>query len=380
MDGMCFKTILLVEDEPIIAMAEKRRLENDGYKVILVPSGEEAVRVVFAGTERIDLILMDVDLGKGMDGTEAARVILKDHEIPVLFLSSHIEEEIVEKTEAISSYGYVVKESSYAVLKASINMAFRLHSFNQQIVESARRFQAMKQTSMAGFLVLGMNGAVLEANDAYSAMSGYEHSELLSMKIHELDANESPDATEVHGQRIMRRGSERFDSKHRRKDGSTVDVEVSVTFVPEQKCLVVFLNDITKRKAAEEALREASALRQVLLEHFPDGIVIIDPATASILEFNEAAHRQLGYTREEFAKLSIPDLEAMESPQDMQERIAAVVQYGRRDFETLQRTRTGEIRNIFVTAQIADVHGKQVYHCIWRDITEQKQRKAIASL
>jgi PAS domain S-box-containing protein len=71
------------------------------------------------------------------------------------------------------------------------------------------------------------------------------------MTIHELDANESPEATEVHGQRIMQRGSERFDSKHRRKDGSTVDVEVSVTFVPEQRCLVLFLNDITKRKAAE---------------------------------------------------------------------------------------------------------------------------------
>jgi PAS domain-containing protein len=73
--------------------------------------------------------------------------------------------------------GYVVKESSYAVLKASINMAFRLHGSYQQIVESARRFQAMKQTSMAGFLVLGTNGAVFEANDAYSAMSGYEQSE-----------------------------------------------------------------------------------------------------------------------------------------------------------------------------------------------------------
>lgn len=66
------KTILLVEDEMIIAMAEKRKLEQDGYVVLLVPSGEEAISLVSSRSESIDLILMDIDLGKGMDGTQAA--------------------------------------------------------------------------------------------------------------------------------------------------------------------------------------------------------------------------------------------------------------------------------------------------------------------
>jgi DNA-binding NarL/FixJ family response regulator len=70
---------------------------------------------------------MDVDLGEGMDGTEAAKRILADRTIPVVFLSSHTEREVVQKTEGITSYGYVVKHSGETVLMASIRMAFRLY-------------------------------------------------------------------------------------------------------------------------------------------------------------------------------------------------------------------------------------------------------------
>jgi PAS domain S-box-containing protein len=119
-------TILLVEDEAIMAMAEKSALEKYGYTVITVNTGEKAIEAVKTTLE-ISLILMDIDLGKGIDGTEAAAIILKDYDIPIVFLSSHSEREIVEKTEKISSYGYVVKSSSITVLDASIKMAFKLY-------------------------------------------------------------------------------------------------------------------------------------------------------------------------------------------------------------------------------------------------------------
>ena len=370
------KTILLVEDEMIIAMAEKRKLEQDGYTVLLVPSGEDAIRLVSSRTDPIDLILMDIDLGKGMDGTDAARIILRDKVIPILFLSSHIEEEIVERTEAISSYGYVVKESSFTVLKASIKMAFRLHASNQRAAQNALRFEAIKQTSMDGFLLVGLDGRVLETNDAYSIMTGYSTDELLRMSIPDLEATETIENTSQHIHKIQENGADRFETRHRRKDGSLVDIEVNVTIEPASRNMMVFLNDISKRKQAEQALREESTLRQVLFEHSPDGIVILDPYTARILEFNEVAHRQLGYSREEFAAMRIPDIEAMESEEDTRRRIASVIQKGREDFLTKQRTRDGRVLDIAVTAQVAYVGGKSVYHCIWRNVTEERQRMA----
>jgi PAS domain S-box-containing protein len=129
----------------------------------------------------------------------------------------------------------------------------------------------------------------------------------------------------------------------------------------------------SERKQAEKALRDTETRYRLLFEHSPDGILIIDPATARPLEFNETAHRQLGYSREEFSGLSISDLEAAETPEETRSRMAHVIHDGRADFETRQRTRQGEIRNVHVTAQNTDILGKPVYHCIWRDITAHKR-------
>lgn len=63
------KRILLVEDEALIALTEKAQLQNRGYTVHHVKSGETAVEAIADPTRPVDLILMDIDLGAGMDGT-----------------------------------------------------------------------------------------------------------------------------------------------------------------------------------------------------------------------------------------------------------------------------------------------------------------------
>jgi PAS domain S-box-containing protein len=126
----------------------------------------------------------------------------------------------------------------------------------------------------------------------------------------------------------------------------------------------------------EAALRDTETRYRLLFEHSPDGIVILDPVTARPVEFNETTCRQLGYSREEFSRLSISDFEEAESPEETRKRIAKVIREGRNDFETRHRTRQGEIRNIHVTAQIMEVLGKTLYHCVWRDITERKRVEA----
>lgn len=116
------KKILLVEDEYLIAMGERMVLEDRGFKVVIASSGEEAVKAMQTASD-IDLILMDIDLGRGMDGVEAADIILKNRDVPLVFLSSHTESEIVEKTKRINSYGHIVKNSGNTVLEALIRTA-----------------------------------------------------------------------------------------------------------------------------------------------------------------------------------------------------------------------------------------------------------------
>ncbi len=150
------KTLLLVEDEAIIAMTAAGMLRDNGYTVVTAGTGEKAVEMA-GRDDSIDLVLMDIDLGRGMDGTEAARLILQKHDVPVVFLSSHTEPEVVEKTEGITSYGYVVKNTGETVLLASIRMAFRLHEAYKKIrdagarlAESEERLRYALDVSMSG--------------------------------------------------------------------------------------------------------------------------------------------------------------------------------------------------------------------------------------
>ena len=143
------KTILLVEDNVIVATSETMILEKYGYNVLTAYTGESAIEVVET-TSGIDLVLMDINLGKGIDGTEAAEIILQNHDLPLIFLSSHTEPGIVEKTERITSYGYIVKNSGETVLIASIKMAFRLFEAKQRetaqreaLEESEKRFRLL---------------------------------------------------------------------------------------------------------------------------------------------------------------------------------------------------------------------------------------------
>lgn len=130
------KTILLVEDDEIISVVESEFLKKENYNVVLASDGKKAIEAIKSGSIKIDLILMDIDLGPGtIDGIEAAKVILKNCDIPILFLSSHKEQIYIEKLEDLATYGYVDKNSGTPVLLASVKMAFKLHSAYRELKE-----------------------------------------------------------------------------------------------------------------------------------------------------------------------------------------------------------------------------------------------------
>jgi len=130
------KKLLLVEDEAIIAMVTARMLKRNGYDVITVNNGRKAVETSLADTS-IELILMDIDLGPGINGPEAARQILQIQNLPIVFLTSHSEQAVVEMVKEITRYGYVIKNSGDFVLLSSIEMAFELFASHERLKASA---------------------------------------------------------------------------------------------------------------------------------------------------------------------------------------------------------------------------------------------------
>ena len=129
-------TILLVEDDATVTALKKRELERSGYRVFSVSNGEDAVSRVQQDSA-IDMVLMDIELGPGIDGAHAARLILAERDIPLIFLSAHTDPAVIQKIESITSYGYVVKGAGRAVLTVSVQMAFRLFLARQDAEHNA---------------------------------------------------------------------------------------------------------------------------------------------------------------------------------------------------------------------------------------------------
>ena len=114
---------------------------------------------------------------------------------------------------------------------------------------SEEKHRTILQTAMDGFWLLNVEGRLLEVNEAYCRMSGYSKQELLKMSIIDLEVTETAPITAAHIDKIILLGEDRFESRHRRKDGSVFDIEVSVQFKSmDEGRFVVFLRDITENK------------------------------------------------------------------------------------------------------------------------------------
>jgi len=128
----------------------------------------------------------------------------------------------------------------------------------------------------------------------------------------------------------------------------------------------------TDNRESESNPSEAELRFRVIFEQAPYGIVIID-TNGKLLEFNEASHRDLGYSREEFARLSISDIDPYQSPEEIQDSMREVLEKGEAEFEVRHRTKAGYIRDVNVITRVVNLSGSRVFQTIWHDITERKQ-------
>ena len=116
--------ILIVEDEAIVSMDLRHKLEAMDYRVLAeVGSGQEAIDA--ASRLRPDLVLMDIWLSGEMDGIDAGEEIRRRFGIPVVYLTSHADQHTLARAEKAEPSGYIVKPFCDAELRAAVEMAIQ---------------------------------------------------------------------------------------------------------------------------------------------------------------------------------------------------------------------------------------------------------------
>jgi len=143
---MTSPTVLIVEDEAIVAMELEEKLNSMGYVVLTsVSSGEQAI----ARSEQLepDLVLMDIRLDGALDGIEAAEIIGKKQQIPVVYLTAHTDDKTLQRAKLTEPFGYLVKPFSERELKTTLEMALYKSKMERQLKESEERFRAVIESA-----------------------------------------------------------------------------------------------------------------------------------------------------------------------------------------------------------------------------------------
>ncbi len=157
------------------------------------------------------------------------------------------------------------------------------------------------------------------------------------------------------------------------KDLRIVEVTVFPLISEEKNTVIHISRDITERKRLMQKIEEDEKRYHALFDYAPLGILIIDPQTATPVEFNELAHKQLGYSREEFSRLHVQDFKANKSQNELQTGWNTIISEGKIEFEDKHITKNGEVRDVKVISQAVELSGKTYLQSIYRDVTEAKK-------
>jgi len=221
-------------------------------------------------------------------------------------------------------------------------------------------------------------GKIIYVNPATERLFGYRSDELLGKNPIILNADPNADKIQrdilgTIGQGRVWRG----EILNKKKNGEVFSIYASVYQLLDEEgnfiALVGFQEDITERKRAEEALRASEERCRAIFEQAADAIVLVDGETGALVQFNDRAHENLGYTREEFEELKIQDFEVIESADEVAKHIEKIIRDGADTFETKHRTKDGDIRDVHVSCRALSIGGRDFVQSIWRDITDRKR-------
>ncbi|MGE5498403.1 MAG: PAS domain S-box protein [Syntrophothermus sp.] len=383
------RTILLVEDEMIIALAEKQWLKKEGYNVIHASTGEAAIEIVCSGRQSIDLILMDIDLGQGIDGTVAANEILKVHDLPVIFLSFHTEKEIVDKTKSVTSYGFVYKGSENTIKLASIEVAFRLFEANKNLLArkaELRKMQNELQNSNRQLRYFiehaGISIAIFDREMRYLYVSNeflkeyeFEGMDIIGKYHYELFPDLPDRWKNVHWQTVNGATMKAEEDIFPRKNGSVewLRWECRPWYIDESEIggIILHTEIITEKKKAQETILKL----MTIFKNIKRGLVIGNMNTKGIEICNPEFARMHGWNEKDVIGRKFEEFYAPDDIGHIRENLRILWEKGVVNFETVHLRKDGTRFPVQVDiALIADEDGNARFTAAnILDISEKKE-------
>ena len=248
--------ILIVEDERIVALEIRSRVQKLGYTVTgIESSGEKALESI--RTNPPDLILMDIRLQGKMDGIQTAERILDQYEIPVIYLTAHSDYDTLDRAKKTMPYGYVLKPLNEQILMSNIEMALFKHRMEKRLKTEEHNFLKLAVNAGDAIFVVDDKGAVVFANRKASELTELSPEDLLLSHISKLITPIDP-VMAGNDNWYFSETPVDMEAALAVKKGDPVRIEINGTRTlwKEQPAFLILVRDVTQLKRIEEEKRK----------------------------------------------------------------------------------------------------------------------------
>ncbi|MDD5177630.1 MAG: diguanylate cyclase [Sterolibacterium sp.] len=355
-----------VNSQGIENLSVSRKLRTTGWITIAGISSEEAFAPIEKLKQRIYFAALLISLALVL----VLRYILVRQLTPLTEISS-----------AMRLMSHEEKAFAALPVRRDDEIGQMVESFNGLVEERKRaeniaeQYRTIIQISIEGFWITDVSTRILDANEAVCRMHGYTREELLRLSIHDIEVDESPEEIAAHTREMMETGHVQFEARHRRKDGTIINVEVGVLYVPDlSERLFAFVRDITERKQNEAKLRQAASV----FSNSQEGIMITDGQNL-IIDVNRAFSHITGYERDEVIGKNPGILGSGRQPPEYYAQMwEALREHDYWRGEIWNRRKNGEVyAEMLAISTVRDTAGElQHYIGIFSDISQLKTHEA----
>ncbi len=369
--------ILIVEDEAIEAMNFEQILKSSGYDVVAIASaGEDAL--LKASDLKPDLILMDIVLKGHMDGIEAASRIRDDFDIPVIYLSAHLEENAVRRAKITSPYGYLIKPVTKTDLRNNIELALYKHEMETKLKKSEDKYRSIMENVLDAYFRGDTEGRITMASPSAAEMYRFDApEEMIGISAFSMYKNHE-DRYKMLKQLESEGKVENMEVEGLRKDDTTFWVSMNAQYVYDRDGKIqgteAFIRNINPSKMAEKEQWDGINYYKTIFQHTGTATVILNEDT-TISQANDEFVRLSGYSHEQlegkksWTDFIAPDeLDRMKGYHDLRRKdpgAAPSIYY----FKFMDKQ--GEVKNIQLDVDIIPGTKKSVASLL--DVTELKR-------
>lgn len=383
---MMQKKILIVEDEPIIALELSERLQQNGYLISGIASNGSEAQKKFK-VNITDLILLDISLKGDINGIELAEIIRQTSDIPIIYITAFSDQATLAKAKLTQPSGFLLKPFNQRELETTIEISLYKYEMEKKIKENERWLNHTLNGISDAIITTDKSGTINFANSSAE--------QIIGLQIEKMTGNQVDSVIKFHDAilQLSLTNTSLFEisngpDSHTFSEALLINHQNEKIFVEYKATLlrddfgnlsgcVFVIRDLTAKKIIQAALNKSEVRYKAVIEQITDGIIIYDFKTHKVLETNKAYRELTGYSEEELLTKITEDLVYQGDIPSTYYETKLIENNNYFIGERKHVKKDGSLVDVEISSNVFEMDNREVLVVVVRDITERKKAEEV---